>query len=145
MARTLITPSRVKDAIDTSAAKRFGTDATFKVASTDGAYIKTTGYDSAKLIILIDRSSAGTGEGTVTILAGSTAGNEVFSANSTALNTAITVTSSTGSSRNLYAIGPLETARFKDTDGFIKINFSSALTTAANSTEAAYVGAIYID
>jgi hypothetical protein len=143
MARTQITPSRVKDAVSTSAAKKFGTG--FVKASTDGLYIKTTGYDSTKLVILVDRSSKGTGTGTLTIVAGSTAGNDIFSGNSTALNTAITVTSSTGTSRNLYAIGPLETARFKDTDGYIKLNCSSALTTAAGATEAAYVGAIYID
>lgn len=143
MARTQITPTQVKDAISTSAAKKFGT--AYQKATTAGMYIKTTGYDSTKLIILIDRSSAGTGTGTLTLVAGSTAGNPVFSGNSTALNTAITVTSSTGTSRNFYAIGPLETARFKDTDGYIKINVSSALTTAAGSTEAAYIGAIYTD
>lgn len=145
MARTQITPSRVKDSLDTSAFKRFGNDVTFIKCSTNGSYIKTTGYDSTKLVILIDRSSAGTGTGTITLVAGSTAGNDVFSGNSTALNTALTVTSSTGSSRNLYGIRIAETARYKDSDGYIKLNFSSALTTAAGSTEAAYVGAIYID
>lgn len=145
MARTLLTAQRIKDAISTSVAKKLGTTAIFKVCSTGGAYIKTTGYDSSKLMILIDRSSKGTGTGTVTIVAGSTGGNPVFSANSTSLNTSITVSSSTGSSRNVFMIGPLETARFKDTDGYIKMNFSSALTTAANSTEAAFVAAIYVD
>lgn len=107
--------------------------ASYKAVSTaNGAYIPSTGtkVDLTKLILAVERSSASTADGTITLVAGSTAGVDAFSGNSTELNLAVTVSSSTGIVENTHIVGEIETARFMDTDGYIKLNYSTAMAGA---------------
>jgi len=132
MARDLITPVTLKKSGTTTAMTKLDTKWT-SISTANGAYITTTGIDATKVIFLVDRSSGSTsatgstGAGTVTIVAGSTAGNEDYSATGIG-NLGLTNTSSTAAAADhIFAMGPLETARFKDTDEYIKLNYSTAM------------------
>lgn len=143
MARALITPTQLKRANATSVAVNTGGGRIVK-CTTGGAYFKCTGIDATRVILIVERSSASTGTGVVTIVAGTTgSATEPYSAASIG-NLAINITSSTGSVRNRRIIGPLETARFKDTNQYIKLNYSTNLSTKVATTKAAWVQAIIL-
>jgi hypothetical protein len=143
MARGLMTPVAVTD-MSTAGTKLIGNIAQI---DTDGLYIKTTGYDATNLIFLVERSSKSTGTGYVYVRAGSTAGNIDFEPGlySTGRDFAISFSSSTGDTRNRFFFVIRETARFKDTDDYIKFDFSTHLSTASGTTHSCKMGAIYIN
>jgi hypothetical protein len=145
MARSLITPITLKRAAATSVAvNASGTARIIKIV-TAGAYIKTTGINASKLILWIERTSGSTGKGVLTIVAGTTVtGTSETYTGACIGNLAIDITSSTGTSRTRKVIGPIETARFKDSAQYIKINFSSALTTQAAAAKGTYIAALLI-
>lgn len=97
--------------------------------STAGHYVKTSGFDATGLILIIQRSTKSTGVGRVTIISGSTASKEDFEPGlySTARNLDIKIATCTAASTKVHVIPITETARFKDTDGYIKIDFSTAM------------------
>jgi hypothetical protein len=135
MARALLTPSKSSEG--TTAAPGH----IMAAASTDGYYIKTTGVDATGLVLLITRSTDSSDTAEITIISGSTAGNEDFEPGtySTRRNLSIDITTSTAASTRMHIIPIAQTARYKDTDGYIKVDLSTELS--GGTVE---VGAIFI-
>lgn len=113
----------------TSANSTAGTNQKFTLLSTNGYYFKSSGFDATKLVILIARSTASSDVGRVTVISGSTAGKTDFEpgAYSTARNLDISIATSTAGSTKIHAIHIEDTQRFKDTDDYIKVDFSTAM------------------
>jgi hypothetical protein len=143
MARALITPTLIKKAEAATVAVNTGGGRIIR-CTTGGAYIKCTGIDATKLILIVERSSASTGTGVVTIVAGTTGSATEPYSGACIGNNAINITSSTGTVRNRRVIGPLETARYKDTNQYIKLNYSTNLSTKVATSKAAWVQAILL-
>lgn len=135
MARGLLTP------VATSAGSTASPNLVLAAASTAGYYIKTTGYDATELVLFVTRSTNSSGTARVTLISGSTAGKDDYEpgAYSTKRNLNISVPISTAGSTRLHTIKITETARFKDTDGYIKADLSTHLGSGT-----VQVGAIYI-
>jgi hypothetical protein len=154
MARSLITP--VKTTEMSTATATVTSSVNYITCTTEGAYIKTGGtsnIDATRLLFVLNRNSSKcTTVGYVEILSGSTAGNPDFEpgAYSTGRNLRISIATSPIKSsgvkgRDYYFMIP-ETARFKDSDGYIKMTFSSELTSAAavDSSLGAKIACIYL-
>lgn len=152
MARDQITP--VKTSEMSTACGKFTTGSGLVLISTaNGAYVKTGGssnIDATRLLFVVTRKSSKqrASVGTITVVSGSSAGNDDFEpgAYSTARNLRITVPISTVSTRqhNMYYFTIPETARFKDTDGYIKFNFSTALGRNGSATQNCHIGCLYL-
>ena len=85
------------------------------------AYLDVSTMDGSKVIFLVDRGGAK--NPTLTVFdGGSTSNPTYFSGGSQGNLTELTTAGGE------YIIGPLETARFKDSDGYIKIGKSTADT-----------------
>lgn len=144
MARTEITPYSIVRGHDTTAA----THLVFTKVKATGMYIKTSNINSANMIFLVKRTTKSTGVGGLSIVSGSTNGAEDYQpgAYSTARDLNLTVaTSSNSTAASINIIGPIETAKYKDSNGYIKINFkygSSRLSTRLGATVASYIAAV---
>ena len=155
MARDLITPVKTSE-MTTAAAMFESTANSIPVNATNGAYIKTTGIDATRLLFFVSRNSSECSTaGRVTVVSGSTGGNIDFQPGqySTANNLDITIakttdlvmaTSQSSANFNLQYFSVPETARFKDTDGYIKFNFNAEMTSATNPSHGARMGALYL-
>jgi hypothetical protein len=135
MARALLTPT-ASSAGSTAASRHV-----MAAASTNGYYIKTTGYDATKLAIFVTRSTNSSDVARITLISGSTASKEDYEpgAYSTRRNLDINITTSTAASTGLHQIVIEETARFKDTDEYIKFDLSTALAGGTVQVGATYI------
>lgn len=161
MARDLITPIKTTE-MSTGFAK-LSTDKMVKISTANGAYIKTTGLDPTKFVFVCMRSSKSTKNAYIYIRAGSTAGNDDFESGkySTLRDYVIKIPHSTrglsgkstaGASSHGSSFTPTdpvffvvpETARFLDTDKYLKLDFSTAISSAGGTSHRSYIGAIYV-
>jgi hypothetical protein len=150
MARALITPYTVTDMSSTP--MKLSSDKMIKVSTADGAYIKTSGYDASRFIFVAQRSSkSGASAGSMIFLGGSTAGKADNEAGkySTKRDASFrfpvsSVAASNKTGRYPQFIHLSETARFIDTDGYIKINFTTGAGSGGGTSHRCLLGAIYI-
>ena len=155
MARTLITP--VKSSEMTTAPAAVSSTANCVVFTTAGAYIKTGGtsnIDASRLVFVLSRNSSKCSTAySLVVRAGSTAGKKDFEPGpyATARDLVITIPATTnvygGTSGNFKALFFTipETSRFKDTDGYIKLDMP--VRTGSSATHASIgtrLGAIYL-
>src|SRR4030042_6874757 len=97
--------------------------------STNGYYFKTSDICPENIIIMIARSTKSSDVGAVIIRAGSTGGANDFEPGkySTGRDLVVKIATSTAGSTKIHTIHISETARFKDTNGYIKIELSTGL------------------
>ena len=113
------------------------------LASNTGAYIDCNYIDASRMILVFNRTVSGTNAASaqnITIEDGdSKAGYSAYKLGDLAINISSNGRGSAGKDTvcGTVFVGPLETARFKDSDGYIKI-------TCTNGTNIATVGAIFI-
>jgi hypothetical protein len=157
MAYSLITPIKCTDM---STSLSGGLSSTYGVklvgGAANGAYVKCTGIDPTKLVFFVTRNSSECSSAEeIFIKCGSTAGKDDFEpgAYSTLRNFTITVSKTTNfvdkgstgdGSWNIQFFKIAETARFLDTDQYLKISCSVGLTSATNQCHGAKIGALYL-
>ena len=122
----------------------------------NGAYVKCTGLDPANLVFFVTRNSSEcSSAGAVYVISGSTAGKDDYEPGkySTARNLSIDIAATTNfvdkgstgdGSWNIQFFRVPESARFLDTDNYLKFSFETKLTSATNSCHGAKIGALYI-
>jgi hypothetical protein len=105
-----------------------------------GAYVDVNNIDASKLILVFQKTASGANTSSgefVTIEDGdSKIGFSAYKLGDLTIEISSDYENVVGSCNLIFA-GPYETARFKDSDGHIKIN-------ATNATNVGYVGAILI-
>lgn len=155
MARDLLTPVNCTD-MATAVAGGLSSAISVAINATNGIYVKTTGQDPTKFVFFVSRNSSECSTlGKIAVVAGSTAGNIDFEPGKystlRALNVQVPKTTnfvdkgSTGDgSFNMFAFTVGETARFLDTDNYIKFNFDADMTSATNSCHGAKMWALYL-
>lgn len=154
MARTLITPVKSSDFSTTVMTLSTG-NAYFQKLTTAGVYVKTGGashIDASRLIFIVrQNSSKCSSAGNLYIRAGSTAGADDFEPGkySTARGAKIQVPAATTGdkqSRSQFIFRLAETARWKDSNGYINIDVSSKISSVRNSNASlgSKIACIYI-
>jgi hypothetical protein len=150
MARDLITPYEITDMSSTP--MRLTSGKMIKVSTANGAYIKTSGYDASRFIFVVQRTSkTGASSGYMTFLGGSTAGKDDHEKGkySTKRNLSVrfnvsSIAIAQKSGRYPQFVHLSETARFIDSDGYIKINFTTGAGSGGGTSHRTLLGAIYI-
>ena len=145
MARDLITA--IKSTAMSTGSAVISSDLMVKASTANGAYIKTTGIDPTNLILVIRRTTASTETAKLYVRAGSTSGNEDYEPGlySTGRDFVIEVPESTVAAQKPdFLIRLTETARFLDTNNYINLDFSTALSSGGGTTERVLVGALYL-
>ena len=151
MARDLITPKKCTEM--STAVVRFSTASGMVLISTaNGAYIKTGGtsnIDATRLLFVVTRkSSKQQSTGYISVVSGSTKTSvrDFEAIYSTARNLIIAMPDSTGTTRmhSIHFFKVPETARFKDSDGYIKFNFSTALGRNGSASQNQHIGCLYL-
>ena len=122
----------------------------------NGAYLKCTGIDPSRVMFVVTRNSSEcSSAGAIYVIAGSVASNEDYEGGrySTLRNFTVTVNKTTNfvdkgstgdGSWNMQFFRIPETARFLDTDQYIKMEFQLKLTSASNKCHGAKIGAILL-
>lgn len=93
------------------------------LSSTGNVTIDVSTMDASNILILLDRP-ADVKNPTIVITDGGSTSNPLFFTGGAQGNISILTTAA-----GEYAIGPVETARFKDTSGYIKVTKSTTDTT----------------
>jgi hypothetical protein len=131
---------------------KLSSDKMIKISTALGAYIKTSGYDASRFIFVVQRSSkSGANAGSAIFLGGSTAGAQDHEQGKysskrdfSARFTVSSVAAANKSGRYPQFIHLSETARFIDSNGYIKINFTTGAGSGGGTSHRCLLGAIYI-
>ena len=147
MARDLITPIKTSDMSTGSC--RMTSANMVKVSTANGAYIKTTGLDASRLLFCVARTTknGGVADGAIYVVPGSTASKSDYEPGLySTLNYHKIVCSLTTIivKRDVQYFTIKETAKFLDTDNYIKFNFSTGISSGGGTTERTLIGAIYL-
>ena len=154
MARTLITPVKSSD-FSTSVISFSTASAYFQKLTSAGVYVKTGGashIDASRLIFIVSQNSSKcSSAGYVYIRAGSTAGADDFEPGkySTARGVAIQIPIATTGDlqgRTKFIFRLAETARWKDSNGYINIDGSTKISSVrnANASLGSKIACLYI-
>jgi hypothetical protein len=142
MARRLITPIVINDMSTVSSSFHMSSDAMVKCSTgANGAYVKTSDIDASRLIFVIQRTSkSGSSMGRVIFRAGDREG-----VTDTKRDLSVIANkSSVAAGRYVNFIHPSETRRFIDSDGYIKIDFSTGMSSGGGTSHRVLIGAIYV-